>query len=238
MHAIESQPGSAALAAKSTDHNPHGGPGLPLADPGPDLPLQWQEPLAQDELLRQYIDHRGNLCEFSLSRGITIDQLDAWLQSERIVARINRLVDMSDRRSALIARLARPDALEALAQVVVSRDATPSQRRLAASTLVRVAERFTKESEPSAPRRRGRRRDSAAAVPPPGRQDPASNPAIDAGRQADILTETPAETHRGEPNPWTSRNSSILPESSPSPTESRMETSSGSRTSIPETPAA
>ena len=41
--------------------------------PFPELPPQWQSPKAQDTLLREYVNHRGNFADFALDRGISID---------------------------------------------------------------------------------------------------------------------------------------------------------------------
>ena len=112
--------------------------------PFPELPPEWQSPKAQDTLLREYINHRGNFADFALDRGISIDQLYDWLHSEQVIEKCKRLEAMANRQSALLATLIRPDALKALADVIISPDSTPSQRRLAASAVLRACDKLNK----------------------------------------------------------------------------------------------
>ena len=51
---------------------------------------------------------------------------------------------MANRQSALLATLIRPDALKALADVIISPDSTPAQRRLAASAVLRACNKLNK----------------------------------------------------------------------------------------------
>ena len=117
--------------------------------PFPELPPEWQSPKAQDTLLREYINHRGNFADFALDRGLSIDQLYDWLHSEQVIEKCKRLEAMANRQSALLATLIRPDALKALADVIISPDSTPSQRRLAASAVLRACDKLHKP--PAAP---------------------------------------------------------------------------------------
>ena len=114
--------------------------------PFPELPPEWQSPKAQDTLLREYVNHRGNFADFALDRGISIDQLYDWLHSEQVIEKCKRLEAMANRQSALLATLIRPDALKALADVIISPDSTPSQRRLAASAVLRACDKLNKPS--------------------------------------------------------------------------------------------
>ena len=118
--------------------------------PFPELPPEWQSPKAQDTLLREYINHRGNFADFALDRGLSIDQLYDWLHSEQVIEKCKRLEAMANRQSALLATLIRPDALKALADVIISPDSTPSQRRLAASAVLRACDKLNKPARQSA----------------------------------------------------------------------------------------
>lgn len=135
MPFIANRPARSTSAASSTDHTPD--------SPG-NLPEPWQSQEDQLDLLRQFLDHRGNLADFAFTRGITLEQLYDWLESPQITTRIKQMEDLADRQSALIARLARPDALKALADLVTSPDATPAQRRLAAATLLRASDKLSR----------------------------------------------------------------------------------------------
>ena len=115
--------------------------------PFPELPPEWQSPKAQDTLLREYVNHRGNFADFALDRGISIDQLYDWLHSEQVIEKCKRLESMANRQSALLATLIRPDALKALADVIISPDSTPAQRRLAASAVLRACDKLTKSAQ-------------------------------------------------------------------------------------------
>ena len=125
--------------------------------PFPELPPEWQSPKAQDTLLREYVNHRGNFADFALDRGISIDQLYDWLHSEQVIEKCKRLEAMANRQSALLATLIRPDALKALADVIISPDSTPSQRRLAASAVLRACDKLNRPAE-STKRARSRQR--------------------------------------------------------------------------------
>ena len=133
--------------------------------PFPELPPEWQSPKAQDTLLREYINHRGNFADFALDRGLSIDQLYDWLHSEQVIEKCKRLEAMANRQSALLATLIRPDALKALADVIISPDSTPAQRRLAASAVLRACDRLNRP-----PSRSG----ASPAAEPPDRGHPAS----------------------------------------------------------------
>ena len=141
--------------------------------PFPELPPEWQSPKAQDTLLREYINHRGNFADFALDRGLSIDQLYDWLHSEQVIEKCKRLEAMANRQSALLATLIRPDALKALADVIISPDSTPSQRRLAASAVLRACDKLPKPvPQPKAPRSRtpGSPRPEAPSNPRPGKK--------------------------------------------------------------------
>jgi hypothetical protein len=140
MPSAQVHPGHSSSAAESTYHKP---------DKTSCLPAQWQSQENQLDLLRQFLDHRGNLADFAFARGITIEQLCDWLDSPPTVARIERMKALADRQSELIARLARPDALKALADLVASHEATPAQRRLAAATLLRAGDKLSRPGNPS-----------------------------------------------------------------------------------------
>ncbi len=117
--------------------------------PFPSLPERWRSPLAQDQLLSEYLTHHTNFAHFASTRGITVDQLFDWLHSEEVVDRKKRMEHMADDRAALIARLARPAAIDTLARTMLDPSALPKERRLAASALLRVTVRRDGPSSPT-----------------------------------------------------------------------------------------
>ena len=177
MSRFQSRPAHSTPAANSTNHAPDNRPDSafhtdtnPESHPAPtptphrtlsemffrpfpELPPEWQSPKAQDTLLREYVNHRGNFADFALDRGISIDQLYDWLHSEQVIEKCKCLEAMANRQSALLATLIRPDALKALADVIISPDSTPSQRRLAASAVLRACDKLNKPAR--LPRGRG-----------------------------------------------------------------------------------
>ena len=71
----------------------------------PELPEKWRSPLAQDQLLYEYLVHYGHIAHFAISRGLTIDDFYNWLHSEPVVERRRRLALAGARVDLLEARV-------------------------------------------------------------------------------------------------------------------------------------
>jgi hypothetical protein len=143
MSRVQSRPANPAPVSSSTERTPIK-PGISprpysFIRPFPALPEQWQSPQAQCRLLNDYLTHDGHFATFAAQRNLSVDQLYDWLHSEEITLARRRLSDMAQERADLLARMARPAAIESLLNTLTKGCISDNQRRLAAGAILRAA---------------------------------------------------------------------------------------------------
>jgi hypothetical protein len=142
---------------------------MPLSLPQTDqqttpLPQHFQgDPLAQDKVLRDYLDGFNDLAYIAKANKLTIDELLAWINSEPFQRRLRALEQAADRRTQSLAKIYRHKALEKLADLLRDNILSPEEQRRTATTLARECAKIEREVAAAA-------RPKATARPAPSPQ--------------------------------------------------------------------
>jgi hypothetical protein len=106
------------------------------------------DPALQDQILHDYFDGANAVFTIAQKHGLTIDELVAFVRSDRVYARRKDLEALAAERARTIAILNLPAAIQRLADTIADPSAHPSEARRAANSLIRAATARPAAAEP------------------------------------------------------------------------------------------